>query len=209
MFSWLCEIISQFKLERIDFLSKNIFKKLCLMLSIILACSFIPSMVMCCAEKSTTQNFGEIEISHDSRGEGTRHIFCMEVENEEKLNFTTQLTNYSSANLPNFLLNMFECADKNCNNRKTECVFGSSLFNTTEPVSHIVEGDQLKNCNIDHFEIIMFDNFPIGEKAKFKSELTASTNSSEPLITSTCSAAASLIAPIGAIFATLLGLLAL
>lgn len=177
------------------------------MLSIVLACSFIPSMVMCSAEKSITKDFGEIEIFHKSKGEGTRHIYCMKVENAEKLNFTTQLTNY--LNSPNFLLNMFECADKNCNNRKTECVFGSSLFNTTEPVSHIVEGDQLKNCNIDHFEIIMFDNFPIGEKAKFKSELTASTNSSEPLITSTCSAAASLIAPIGAIFATLLGLLAL
>lgn len=106
---------------------------------------------------------------------------------------------------------MFECADKNCKNRKTECTFASSLFNTTEPVSHIVEGDQLKNCNIDHLEIIMLDNFPIGDTAKFSSEITASTNSSKPLklSTGTCSAASTLIAPVGAIVATILGLLVL
>lgn len=190
-------------------MSKKIFKKLLLSFSIILACALVPSMIFCSAEKSITENLGEVEIYHKAKGEGTRHIFCMEVENAEKLDFTTQLTYYSSEKVPQFLLNMFECADKNCKERKKDCVFASSALNTTEPVSHVVQGDQLKNCNIDHFEIIMLDNFRIGDTAKFNSKLTASTTSSKSLGMGTCSAASSLIAPFGTIFAMILGFFAL
>lgn len=194
-------------------MSNKFFKKLCLIFAIIFTFSLMPGTMLCNAEKSVTEDLGEVSILNrrDAPVGDTsyKHTFCKNIQNADKINFTTQIINSVAQSLK-FRVHMFKCVNEKCEPPVTHnCYFSSNHFNSTGPNSFIIEGDTLSNCSIDRIELALM--YPMDETVKFKSELTASSSTKDPVIKTPdkCSAASSLVAPFAAVATAILGLLAL
>lgn len=172
-------------------MSKKLFKKLCLAFSIILACSFVPSMMMCNA--NVFVELGEIEVNGGSN-EGCFQTMCGE--------------KYGVKLHPEF---DSETVDVIINAAKPDTRFKATIARTPKDNNPLwiagCTGKTTHTIDTDFFtdpKICIINDMPEGTSDKFNCSIDLKSDKA------TCtSAASSLIAPVGAIIATILSLLVL
>ena len=177
-------------------MSKKLFKKLCLALSIALACSFVPSMMLCSAHNySIISPLGTIEV----KATGKDFWGCFPISCAQ---FTAKNADFvANALNPNTKFSMQILDRQNTNNvlEKTDLI-GTGKLNFP------------KN-QFSYNPLFCIKNNML-EETKYNFTGQVEISSTDEPISITCTAdatssAASLIAPIGAIVATILGFLAL
>lgn len=168
-------------------MSKKLFKKLYLAFSIILACSFIPSMMMCYAQ-TIVENLGTIEV--DGKNEVCFNPLCGEM--------------YGVKTHPKFYSDTAKAIIDPSNNTSEYVV--AIKYKDSTSLHMPLKGSSSINFSTENFPdpIVCVSMMDEGIKNTFEGSIDTNSNQF------TCTSFAySLIAPIGAMIATILGLLAL
>ena len=167
-------------------MSKNIFKKICLALSIILACSFVPSMMICSAG-NIVEKLGKIEV--DWKKEVCFNSICGEM--------------YGVKLHPEFYSDIATAIVEPSNHTSEYNIMIKYNDSTERNIG--LKGPWNVNFSTKDFPdpIVCVSMMENEAKDTFSGAINVNSDKF------TCTSAASLIAPIGTIVAAILGLLVL